>query len=145
MQTRLPVVAGQFYPSSKEQCIVEIEQCLREYPVREELPEKIVSAIVPHAGWLFSGSLAALAFASIKKVHPDVDTFIIFGAAHSYYGPKPAIYESGSWATPLGDIEIDCELAEKIHGDTDFSVADNDAHKYEHSIEVQVPFIHCFG
>ena len=145
MQRRLPVVAGQFYPSGKEQCVAEIKQCLREYPVSEELPVEIVSAIVPHAGWLFSGCLAAAAFAAIKKVHSDVDTFVIFGAAHSYYGASPAVYEEGSWVTPLGDIEIDSELAEKILGESAFSVADSDAHKYEHSIEVQVPFVqHLF-
>ena len=145
MQTRLPAVAGQFYPSSKEQCVAEIEQCLREYPVSEELPGEIVSAIVPHAGWFFSGCLAAAAFAAVKKVHSDVDTFVIFGAAHSYYGSAPAVYEEGLWVTSLGDVEIDSELAEKILGETALSVADSDAHKYEHSIEVQVPFIqHLF-
>ncbi len=71
------------------------------------LPEVIVAGIVPHAGWTFSGSTAAIVFAAIKKKHPKVDTFVIFGAAHRYSGRSPAVYDKGVWFTPLGEIAID--------------------------------------
>ena len=108
------------------------------------MPEKIVAGIVPHAGWTFSGQLAALVFAAIKKQNTKVDTFCIFGAAHRYFGPQPAIYDSGSWQTPLGNIAIDEDLAQAV-SKTASAVADPNAHRGEHSIEVQVPFIqHLF-
>lgn len=144
MSTRKPVVAGQFYPASRDSCITEIENCLAEYQLPKIIPEDIVAGIVPHAGWTFSGDLAALVFSAVKKSCGKVDTFIIFGAAHSYFGSEPAVYDSGSWETPLGTIGIDEQLAEAVLK-TNTATADTLAHRSEHSIEVQVPFIqHLF-
>jgi AmmeMemoRadiSam system protein B len=109
----------------------------------KKLPENIVAGIVPHAGWTFSGDLAALVFFAVKKSCGKVDTFIIFGAAHSYFGSEPAVYSEGSWETPLGSIAIDEQLAEDILK-TDTAKADPLAHRSEHSIEVQLPFIQHF-
>jgi len=145
MQTRRPLVAGQFYPAQHDSCIDEINEYLAELPLPEALPDEIVAGIVPHAGWTFSGSLAAAVFAAVKQQHEKVHTFVIFGAAHGYYGPAPAVYEAGFWNTPLGDVAIDEELAEAIIENTP-AVADSSAHRAEHSIEVQVPFIqYLFG
>ncbi len=145
MQTRKPIVAGQFYPGDSDSCIAEINECLREAEPAKSLPEKIVAGIVPHAGWTFSGSLAAMVFSAIKQRHEKVDTFIIFGAVHSYYGSSPAVYDKGIWSTPLGETAIDEELAEAVL-ETDAAVSDPSAHQDEHSIEVQVPFIqHLFA
>lgn len=144
MQIRKPVVAGQFYPATATECKAEIEEFLASGVLSVELPEKIVGGIVPHAGWTFSGKLAALVFAAVKKQNANVDTFCIFGAAHRYLGPKSAVYDSGFWQTPLGDIAIDEDLAKAVLK-TNFAVADANAHRGEHSIEVQVPFIqHIF-
>jgi AmmeMemoRadiSam system protein B len=145
MQTRKPIVAGQFYPGERRSCLDEINECLREEPPPESLPETIVAGIVPHAGWTFSGSLAAMVFSAIKKLHDKVDTFIIFGAAHGYYGSSPAVYAKGSWLSPLGEATVDEELADAILK-TVAAVSDASAHQDEHSIEVQVPFIqHLFA
>jgi AmmeMemoRadiSam system protein B len=103
------------------------------------LPEIIVGAIVPHAGWTFSGTLAALALSAVKERHEKVDTFVIFGATHGYSG-KPAAYAGGSWVTPLGEAVIDEELAEAVVN-TGAAVNDAVAHGREHSIEVQIPFV----
>jgi AmmeMemoRadiSam system protein B len=85
-----------------------------------------------------------MVFSAVKQRHGNVDTFVIFGAAHGYYGPTPAVYAKGSWLTPLGQIAVDEELADAILK-TDTAVADTNAHEEEHSIEVQVPFIqHLF-
>ena len=94
---------------------------------------------MPHAGWVFSGELAATAFKAIQQANGQVDTFVIFGAAHRYFDGGAVVYDSGTWQTPLGQIEIDAELAAEIVAQG--AVANPDAHRGEHSIEVQVPFI----
>jgi len=141
MTVRKPAVAGQFYPGSEKQCRSEIADCLAERPVTIKLPEKIVAGIVPHAGWTFSGDLAGMVFGAIEKVEKKVDTFVIFGTTHSYFGPTAAIYDKGSWQTPMGEIKIDEELAAAIIEKSPSAKSNPEAHRYEHSIEVQVPFI----
>ena len=140
MQTRKPIVAGQFYPGQHDSCVDEIKQYLEQGKPGESLPETIVAGIVPHAGWAFSGALAALVFSAVKHRHEKVHTFIIFGAAHGYFGQSPAVYDTGSWMTPLGEVAVDEELADAVLSGG-AAVGDPAAHKSEHSIEVQVPFI----
>ena len=143
MNIRKPAVAGQFYGGTKAECLAEIAECLPPQAIKSELPNPIVAAVVPHAGWVFSGELAATAFKAIQQANGDVDTFVIFGAAHRYYDGGAVVYDSGAWQTPLGKIEIDAELAAEIVSKG--AVANADAHRGEHSIEVQVPFIqHLF-
>ncbi len=141
MAARKPVVAGQFYPGSESQCRSEIADCITEGPITAKLPEKIVAGIVPHAGWTFSGNLAAMVFGAIEKANKNVDTFVIFGATHSHFGSAAAVYDKGSWFTPLGEIKIDDELAASIIKKSKGAEANYEAHQYEHSIEVQIPFI----
>lgn len=153
MRTREPIVAGQFYPDQHDSCVAEISECLDEagklisgelVESSESLPETIVAGIVPHAGWTFSGHLAAMVFSAVKQRHEKVDTFVVFGATHGYVGRLPAVYDAGNWLTPLGEIAVDQELADVVlkSGAAD---SDPDVHSYEHSIEVQVPFIqHLF-
>jgi len=151
MQKRKPIVAGQFYPGQHDQCVDEINQCLEEATPNQpprlgaaeseaRVPETIVAGLVPHAGWTFSGPTAAIVFAAIRQQHPKVHTFVIFGAAHGYLGQPPAVYDKGSWLTPLGEIAIDEELANAVV-ESKTAVSDCEAHNSEHSIEVQVPFI----
>ena len=140
MQKRKPIVAGQFYPGQNDSCIDEINECLDAETLSEPLPETIVAGIVPHAGWTFSGSLAALVFSAIKQQHEKVRTFVIFGAAHGYFGQSPVLYGRGSWMTPLGEVFIDEELADAVLSSGEI-VSDSTTHRAEHSIEVQVPFI----
>jgi len=143
MQIRKPAVAGQFYGGSRDECLAEIAECLPSELTQTELPQPIVAAIVPHAGWMFSGNLAATAFKPIQQVNQDVDTFVIFGAAHRYFNGGAVVYDSGRWETPLGQVDIDADLAAEIISLG--AKADADAHRSEHSIEVQVPFIqHLF-
>lgn len=140
METRRPIVAGQFYPGQRNSCIDEINEYLDAATITHELPETIVAGIVPHAGWTFSGVTAAMVFAAVKERHEQVDTFVIFGAAHGYYGSMPAVYDKGAWATPLGEAAIDEEFAAAVL-ESGTAVADSAAHAGEHSMEVQVPFI----
>ena len=140
MQTRKSIVAGQFYPGQHYACIDEINNCLDAGTISESLPETIVAGIVPHAGWTFSGSVAALVFSAVRLQHEKVHTFVIFGAAHRYFSGMPAVYDRGFWETPLGEVPVDEELAEEV---LSLGPAQSDcyAHQSEHSLEVQVPFI----
>ena len=140
MQKRKPIVAGQFYPGQHDSCVDEINECLEARALSESLPETIVAGIVPHAGWTFSGSPAAMVFSAIKQQHEKVHTFVVFGATHGYFGQAPAVYEGGSWITPLGEVAVDEELADAVLS-TGRAVGESSAHISEHSIEVQVPFI----
>jgi AmmeMemoRadiSam system protein B len=140
MLTRKSIVAGQFYPGQHDACIDEINDFIDAIASNQLLPETIVAGIVPHAGWTFSGSLAAMVFSAIRQQHEKVHTFIIFGAAHSYYGTVPAVYDRGFWETPLGQVPVDEELADEVL-EAGPCRSDCSAHRNEHSIEVQVPFI----
>ncbi len=143
MNTRKPAVAGQFYGGTRAKCLAEIDEYLPARDLTMELPDPIAAAIVPHAGWVFSGELAAAAFKAIKQVNKEVDTFVIFGAAHRYFDGGPVVDDSNAWQTPLGDVETDAELTHQIIAKG--AVADANAHRAEHSIEVQIPFIqHLF-
>jgi MEMO1 family protein len=145
MQIRKAVVAGQFYPGERETCLEEVRACLPAEAPREGLSEPLVGGLVPHAGWTFSGALAALVFSAVKRSRGAVGTFVIFGAAHGYFGTKPAVDGSDAWDTPLGRTPIDTSLRQ-ILLDSGQAVMDSSAHRYEHSIEVQVPFIqHLFS
>ena len=145
MAVRMATVAGQFYESSPSACREQIESLLPRKPLEAELPQRILAGIVPHAGWVFSGDLAALVFAAIKENRP-VDTFVIFGAVHSVRADCGLLYDNGQWGTPLGVIDVDEPLAEAILAKgPDLIKADTSSHSREHSIEVQVPIIqHLF-
>lgn len=144
MQIRKPVVAGQFYPADPTQCLSQLRECLAAEPSSDSLPDPLVAGIVPHAGWAFSGPLAAMVFAAVKRRRPATRTFVILGSAHSYFGPKPAVDTSDAWETPLGNAPIDDSLRSALLA-AGAVVAAGSAHRHEHSIEVQVPFVqHLF-
>lgn len=136
MSARKPC-ARQFYPGD---CEAQIEKFLAGYTVPKD-PVKAVAGIVPHAGWIFSGAVAAKVFKSISvKGHPD--TFIILGAVHTWAPRGNSVYAHGSWDTPLGEVNIDEEVAEGLLALlSEDIVEDPAAHVGEHSIEVQLPFI----
>ncbi len=140
MQVRTASVAGQFYPGRNAECRAQIKDCLGEVDKQIELPESIAGAVVPHAGWVFSGALAGMSLQAISQQNGNVDTFVIFGASHRRAGLCPTVYYMGSWETPLGMVDVDEELAEMICK-SENAEKDNRSHIGEHSIEVQVPFI----
>jgi len=117
-----------------------IEECL---PTRlpTDLPEPIVAGVVPHAGWVFSGPTAAKVFAAIKSQQVP-ETVILLSANHRWGGMRAAVYGSGAWLTPLGEAEVDADLAQVVLREgTGMLVDAPEAHSGEHSAEVQVPFI----
>jgi AmmeMemoRadiSam system protein B len=95
---------------------------------------------MPHAGWLYSGEVAARALNAVAAMRkPDVA--VIFGAIHVPHGPRATLFASGAWETPLGLAHVDDRLCTRLHGQTGLLEIDPHAHENEHSIEVEVPFL----
>jgi AmmeMemoRadiSam system protein B len=132
---RNPIVAGQFYPASASELKTMIEGM-----VKEEVKEEVIGLVSPHAGYVYSGPVAAAVISRIKFK----DTFIIMGPNHTGAGKPLSIMTEGVWKTPLGEVKIDSELAKKILATSKHLQEDKTAHLYEHSIEVQLPFLQYF-
>ncbi|MEW6095391.1 MAG: AmmeMemoRadiSam system protein B [bacterium] len=130
---RKPVVAGQFYTGNPERLKSEIQ----DYLLPEATKEKVIGLVAPHAGYVYSGSTAGAVYSRIKPAQ----TFIILCPNHTGYGKPFAIMTKGSWETPLGEIPIDFQLANQLLTNSKYLQEDHLAHLYEHSIEVQLPFL----
>ncbi len=133
---RSPAVAGKFYPESPAKLEKMIQGMVDEKVGREE----VIGLVSPHAGYIYSGSVAA---ATIARVKPK-DTFIILGPNHSGRGKPFSIMTEGTWQTPLGEVAIDSRLAKQILDGSAYLEEDESAHQSEHSIEVQLPFLQYF-
>lgn len=126
---RYPVVAGQFYPSNADS----LRTMISEFATPASNPS-LVACVSPHAGYMFSGKTAGM----VHSLLPDAETYVIVGPNHSGYGSAVAI-SMDTWVTPLGEAEIDKEFV-KAMSERVMDV-DETAHRYEHSLEVQVPFL----
>ena len=133
---RQPVVAGQFYPGSASQLEAMIETLVDEKAEKQD----VIGLVSPHAGYIYSGPVAGAVISRIKFK----DTFIIIGPNHSGMGKPLSIMTRGKWKTPLGEVEIDSELGKQILATSSHLQEDDIAHQYEHSIEVQIPFLQYF-
>ena len=133
---RHPVVAGQFYPAPASQLKEMIGMMVDEKAKKEE----VIGLVSPHAGYIYSGPVAGATISRIKFK----DTFIIMGPNHTGKGKPLSIMTEGVWQTPLGEVEIDSELAKQILATSSHLEEDQVAHQYEHSIEVQLPFLQYF-
>ena len=145
---RRPVVASQFYEGDAEALKVQITDCFLHNLGPQKLPEinkhsyprAIVGLICPHAGYIYSGPVAASAFFELAQ-DGKPDTVVLLGPNHTGFGSGLSIMREGTWRTPLGDVEVDTELADAILHETRILDVDEIAHRYEHSIEVQLPFL----
>ena len=135
--TRRAVVAGQFYNGTEESLKAQVE----EYIDQKAKKEEVIGALAPHAGFMYSGEVAGAVYSRI--IFPDI--FVILGPNHTGAGSPCAIMTKGSWQTPLGEVEIDSDLASKILVNSKSLKEDERAHSYEHSIEVQLPFLQYLG
>ena len=140
MDVRKPVVAGQFYPKEGESCLKACKHHLQAISVDFPEDKSFVGGVVPHAGWVFSGDCVGLFFNLLQARRSDVETFVLFGAAHRYGGQSPLVGFESAWWTPLGDIEVDQVLLQ-AGLEAQLWAQDEQAHRGEHSIEVILPFI----
>jgi MEMO1 family protein len=136
---REPVVAGQFYPSNKDELTLVIKQSINKVIIKKN-HNNILGAIIPHAGYMYSGSCAAHSYSMIKNNKDKIDVFIILGFSHSGYGNAEICLSQNDWKTPLGICQIDNEISNQLLNNNIATINEN-AHNYEHSIEVQLPFL----
>lgn len=144
MITREPVVAGRFYPSSEEELTKDLQDFFSQL---ETIPAEgdVRAIIVPHAGYEFSGEVAARGFSQVPA-DKVFDNIFIIGSSHHAYFEGASIYNQGNYKTPLGEAIVNIKLANKLINNNKFIVYYPEAHHKEHSLEVQVPFIqHYFS
>ncbi|MGB4704343.1 MAG: AmmeMemoRadiSam system protein B [Candidatus Saccharicenans sp.] len=134
---RRSYVAGYFYPDDPD----ELRRLISGF-VREDIPRiKAAGVVSPHAGYIYSGPVAGRVFSTVEIP----DTAVILGPAHHHISSLLALYDTGSWLTPLGEVPVESRLADLITDDTDLVTRDPEAHRKEHSIEVQLPFLQYFN
>ncbi|MFH1664650.1 MAG: AmmeMemoRadiSam system protein B [Candidatus Omnitrophota bacterium] len=129
---RKPAVSGQFYPDDKSRLLKDLEKMVPD----SEHKVNAIGAVVPHAGYVYSGGVAGEVYARLKPKK----TYIILSPNHTGCGTRFAALDE-DWRTPLGSIGADKELLEAMMQNTDLIEIDPAAHMFEHSVEVQLPFI----
>jgi len=138
---RKPVAAGKFYPGTPTQLQKTCEALVGELKDRSAFGElsKPVGIIVPHAGYVYSGKTAGMAIRKVLE-HGRPQDIIIFGPNHTGYGQYVSVWSSGTWHVPNGDATVNEQLADALI-DEKLLYADETAHLYEHSVEVQLPIL----
>jgi AmmeMemoRadiSam system protein B len=152
VKVRRPSQAGAFYEGTQEALERQIKECFTGRLGPGKLPEvpehgarRILGLVCPHAGYMFSGPVAAHAYYALATDgKPDI--VVILGPNHTGYGSGLAIMNEGVWRMPMGDVEVDIETANHIVHASRIIDIDETAHSFEHSIEVQLPFLqYLFG
>ncbi|HLW98705.1 MAG TPA: AmmeMemoRadiSam system protein B [Candidatus Acidoferrales bacterium] len=144
---RQPAVAGRFYPAYPQELRERVQQFVGAAAVVEGLPKAAapgvstasvaLACMVPHAGYVFSGAVAGAVYARIALPR----RIIIIGPRHRPRGSDLAINAEGGWQTPLGLVQIDSDMARSLLATCPLLVEDHVAHRNEHSLEVQLPFL----
>lgn len=133
---RKPFAAGKFYPSSVKELKTFIKEAISSCDIQME--GQLKGILVPHAGYIYSGKTAAMAYARMRD--KKISTVIIMGSGHVKYLDKAVVPASDYFITPIGEIEVDAYLRKEFLSSGFFS-QDESAHSHEHSIEVQLPFL----
>lgn len=132
---RPPAVAGRFYPAKSDALALEVAGFLKGESTVPKM--RAVSAICPHAGYMYSGGVAGHVYSRIEIP----ERIIILGPNHTGHGPGFAVMDSGEWEIPTGRVPVDTQLAQTMLREMPALTSDETAHRMEHSIEVQLPFI----
>ncbi len=130
---RQPAVAGQFYPGKPEVLRRDIER----YAATGAEKVRAYGAVIPHAGYMYSGHVAGAVYARLALPK----RFVILCPNHTGMGEPLAIMSRGNWETPLGEVPVDSELADALKSGFKLIQEDEDAHRSEHALEVQLPFL----
>jgi MEMO1 family protein len=139
-QDREAEFAGRFYPGKKEELQNELEKLFGTAHQAKDVNQRPQAIISPHAGYVFSGQVAASAFNQI----PDGTTYsrvFVLASSHRMYFSGASVYTQGNYKTPLGTINVDIELAKQLAESGKFFSDNPEPHKTEHSLEVQLPFL----
>ncbi|HEX2060206.1 MAG TPA: AmmeMemoRadiSam system protein B, partial [Thermoanaerobaculia bacterium] len=135
--TRPPAVAGTFYEGTPDRLRAQVDACFATNPEPPARKERFLGAVVPHAGLMYSGHVAA-AFYALAELPKRL---VILCPNHTGLGHFAAINREGAWRTPLGEVAIDTRLADAFMTRTKLLAEDARAHAREHSLEVQLPFL----
>jgi AmmeMemoRadiSam system protein B len=135
---RLPAVAGKFYPADSRELRSEVEAFTRA-SVESKASTKIraLACVVPHAGYIYSGGVAGAVYGRLELP----ERYIILCPNHTGRGEPLAIMSTGAWRTPLGDVPVDETLASALKARFSLLAEDEAAHRFEHALEVQLPFL----
>ena len=133
MIQRQPAVAGQFYAGNSKQLRSDLAALMPEAHGQR----KVTGIIAPHAGYVYSGAIAGKVYAAIEIP----ETILILGPNHHGAGAGAALYPDGQWFTPLGSVTINSRLNSLLQQHAPYIRPDAIAHEFEHSLEVQIPFI----
>jgi AmmeMemoRadiSam system protein B/AmmeMemoRadiSam system protein A len=136
--TRKPIVAELFYEKDTDKLDKQIDRYLQNVKQKALPSGEILALIAPHAGYVYSGQVAAHAYRLVQA--KDYKTVVIIGPSHRYGFEGCSIYSKGAYQTPLGTVEVDEVLASDLSKVSGFEYVP-EAHQQEHSIEVQIPFI----
>ena len=146
MQVRKPAVAGQFYPSEAEELSSLIDECYTHplgpgrAPPAPPGKGDIAAVVCPHAGYVYSGPVAAHSYLHVSSlVEPDL--IVVVAPNHYGIGSGVSTFGSGYWETPLGKMRVDSGAAKELVDMAEVVADDPDAHRLEHSLEVQLPFL----
>ncbi len=137
---RQPAVAGRFYPANAQHLRAEVETYTTARANASVEPEPRIRAlgcVVPHAGYMYSGHVAGAVYRRLDLPR----RIIILCPNHTGVGEPLAIMSEGAWQTPLGDAPIDAALANELKSRMSLVTEDQEAHRYEHALEVQLPFL----
>ena len=136
---RPPAVAGRFYPADAQELQSEVRTFTQSSEPTAVQPVKVraLGCIVPHAGYVYSGAVAGAVYRSLELP----SRYVILCPNHTGRGEPLAIMSQGSWQTPLGMVAIDTELAEALKTRFPLLAEDEVAHRFEHALEVQLPFL----
>ncbi len=137
---RKPAVAGKFYQADRQKLLKEVKACFDE--AKPSVRQGIMSQalIVPHAGYIFSGVVAASGYNQIPD-DAEVKRVFILASSHQMHFPGASVYCSGDYETPLGVVPVDTETGQRLIEDNNLFSGREDAHLFEHSLEVQLPFL----
>lgn len=138
MKIRHQQVAGYFYPAEKDKLQKDITLMLQ-VAKPEKSFDKIFGIISPHAGYVYSGKTAAYAYNLLKN--KNYKTVIIISPSHSEYFPGISIYDGDAYETPLGIVEIDQAVTDKLVENSKTIFRGIQGHRKEHALEVQIPFL----
>ncbi len=133
------MVAGLFYPKKKLTLEREVALVLENSP-EQQLSGKIYSIIAPHAGYMYSGGVAARAYRQL--LDQDIELVIVISPSHREYFSEVSIYDGYAYSTPLGVIPVDRETAAQIADTSERIILSEKGHRFdEHALEVQLPFL----
>jgi MEMO1 family protein len=132
---RAPAVAGRFYPGEPDVLERLVAKLLVNTSAGE--PQRAIALLAPHAGWVYSGAVAGAVYACVRIP----DRVVLLGPNHTGLGPPLSLWDRGAWEVPGGRVPVDEEMAKALKSSCVDLIPDQSAHRYEHCLEVQIPFL----